>query len=132
MNYALFKSKNAFNNVDPEWVDGLLNQFSIDEDNNRHQKLSVMKQQKATSRGGSPSAKFSSIPKSSSQTSTTVRKTSFDFPPASDVVRREMQSLKNLYLEMKEKLENHFHSEFGKEIFWRIAFKIFSNRNSNW
>jgi len=106
------KKSNAFNNVDPEWVDSLINQFSVDEDNKRHQKLSVLKQ-KPSSRAGSPSAKFSSIPKSNSQT---VRKTSFDFPPATDVVRREMQSLKNLYLELKEKLDNHFHSEFETQI----------------
>jgi len=141
-NSSLFKSNNAFNNVDPEWVDSLLNQFSVDDDNNKHQKLTVLKRQKATSRGGSPSAKFSSIPKSSSQT---VRKTSFDFPPgiafpfvkclmnniATDVVRREMQSLKNLYLELKEKLENHFHSEFGKNFLISHAKVVVLNRNSN-
>jgi len=105
------KYRGAFNDVDPEWIDDLLRQFSNEEDVNKHQKLtlnqkSAVASQKSTMRE-SPSAK-KDIPKSSQ----TLRKTSFDFPPSTDVVKRELQSLRNFYNELKERLDSHTHTDY--------------------
>jgi predicted nuclease with TOPRIM domain len=114
------KKKDFIEEINSEWIDGLIKQFGQDEDVYGSKKSPTLnsKRNRSSSISTKEKEKDSKIPlgPTGRNTHTETKKNSYyEFPSAAEVIKRELETMKNLYFELKNKLDTHTHPDFETE-----------------